>query len=82
MIFKDIFVSQGGMRGDGKALPPASGMGGGSAKTNFFDCLGFDLSTHFSNVKQAGRAGVGGSCGPPRQNLKGLAPGLTEILDN
>lgn len=63
MIFKDIFVSQGGMQGDGKAFPQPVGwvgLGGvrGGAKTNFFDCLGSDLSTHLSNVKQPGRGGV------------------------
>lgn len=71
VIFKDIFVSQGGMQGDGKA------------KTNFFDCLGSDLSTHFFFKCRAGWKGRRGcSCGPLRQKLKGLAPGLTQILDN
>lgn len=59
MIFKDIFVSEGGMQGDGKAFPQPVGWGERSAKTNFFGCLGSDLSTLLSNVKQPGRGGVG-----------------------
>lgn len=61
VIFKDIFVSQGGMQGDGKAFPQPVGWGGGGCFCcQNFDCLGSDLSTHFFlNVKQAEREGEG-----------------------
>lgn len=63
-------------------LAPANGKGGRSAKTNVIDCLGSDLSTHLSNVKQAGRGGVERSWSLLRRKREGLARGLVQILKN
>lgn len=64
-----------------RPFPSQWGGGKGVPKQTSLVALGSDLSTHLQ-MSSSLEGEAWGSCGPLRRKLKGLAPGLTQILDN